>query len=80
LLDGVVVLEAIITEKGHIGDLVIVKPAGAGFDENAVEAGSQWKYTAYGELRVQPLDPGPPSSSGRRFSMRSVKRLHSRCP
>src|SRR5262245_56243101 len=44
LLEGVVVLEAIITEKGDIGDLVIVKPAGAGFDEAAVETVSQWKY------------------------------------
>jgi TonB family protein len=44
LLQGVVVLEALITETGDVGRLVIVDPAGAGLDESAVEAVSQWKY------------------------------------
>jgi len=44
LLDGVVALEAAINESGDVGSLVITKPAGAGLDESAVEAVSQWKY------------------------------------
>jgi TonB family protein len=44
LLQGVVVLEAVITETGDVGNLAVVSPAGAGFDESAVEAVSQWKY------------------------------------
>jgi len=44
LFQGVVVLEAEITETGDVGNLVIINPAGAGFDESAVEAVLQWKY------------------------------------
>jgi TonB family protein len=44
LLEGVVILEAEINEAGDVGDIIIVQPAGAGFDENAIEAVSQWKY------------------------------------
>jgi TonB family protein len=45
LLEGLVVLEAEINESGDIDNLTIVQPAGAGFDESAIEAVSQWKYT-----------------------------------
>ena len=44
LFQGVVVLEAVINETGDVGNLVIINPAGAGFDESAVDAVSQWKY------------------------------------
>src|SRR5205085_10945330 len=44
LQEGVVALEAEINENGDISQLIILKPAGVGFDENAVEAVSQWKY------------------------------------
>ena len=44
LLQGVVVLEAVINETGDVANLVIINPAGAGFDESAVDAVSQWKY------------------------------------
>jgi len=44
-VQGVVVLQATITETGDIGRLVIAEPAGAGLDESAVEAVSKWKYT-----------------------------------
>jgi TonB family protein len=44
LLKGVVALQAEITETGDVGTLVILKPLGAGLDESAVEAVSQWKY------------------------------------
>ncbi len=45
LLEGVVALFAEISETGNIENLSIVGPAGAGFDESAVEAVSQWKYS-----------------------------------
>jgi len=45
LLEGVVELEAEILENGRIGAITIMKPAGAGFDEPAIEAVSKWKYT-----------------------------------
>jgi protein TonB len=44
LFEGVVVLEAEINESGDVANLTIIKPAGAGFDESAVDAVSQWKY------------------------------------
>jgi TonB family protein len=44
LVQGVVVLQALITETGDVGRLLIIEPVGAGLDENAVEAVSQWKY------------------------------------
>jgi TonB family protein len=44
LLQGTVVLEVEINESGDIGNISIVQPAGAGFDESAVEAVTQWKY------------------------------------
>src|SRR5262245_26669150 len=44
LLQGVVVLQALITETGDVGRRVIVEPAGVGLDESAVEAVAQWKY------------------------------------
>jgi TonB family protein len=44
LLQGVVVLEAEINETGDVANISIIQPAGAGFDESAVDAVSQWKY------------------------------------
>jgi TonB family protein len=44
LVQGVVLLEAQINENGDIDSLAITAPAGAGLDESAVEAVSQWKY------------------------------------
>jgi len=38
-------MEAVINEDGAIGDITIMVPAGAGFDENAIDAVSKWKYT-----------------------------------
>ena len=43
-LQGVVVLQALITETGDVGQLIISEPAGAGLDESAVEAVLGWKY------------------------------------
>src|SRR5262249_311513 len=37
LLEGLVVLEAQISESGSVGKVDILIPAGAGFDENAVD-------------------------------------------
>jgi TonB family protein len=45
LLEGVVALSVEINETGNVENINIVGPAGAGFDENAVEAVSQWKYS-----------------------------------
>jgi TonB family protein len=44
LLQGLVILEVEINETGDVGNISIVQPAGAGFDENAIDAVSQWKY------------------------------------
>jgi TonB family protein len=44
LFQGVVILEAQILETGSVGKLEIIFPAGAGFDENAMDAVSHWKY------------------------------------
>ena len=38
------VLEAQISESGSVGKVDILIPAGAGFDENAVDAVVRWKY------------------------------------
>jgi protein TonB len=43
-LEGTVVLEVEISEAGDVGNISIIQPAGAGFDESALEAVSQWKY------------------------------------
>ena len=43
-LDGVVMLMVEINETGDVEKIDIVMPAGAGLDESAVEAVSQWKY------------------------------------
>jgi TonB family protein len=43
--EGVVVFKADISEAGNVENLMIVTPAGAGFDENAAAAVSQWKYS-----------------------------------
>ena len=43
LLQGVVVMEVEINETGDVGNISIVQPADAGFDESAVDAISQWK-------------------------------------
>ena len=42
---GVVRFIAEITETGDIGSLMILDPAGAGFDENAADAVYKWKYS-----------------------------------
>ena len=42
--EGVVVFRAEISETGEVENLVIITPAGAGFDENAAEAVYQWRY------------------------------------
>jgi TonB family protein len=44
LLEGTVQIQAEITEKGDIGVMNILVPAGAGFDEAAVESIAQWKF------------------------------------
>ena len=40
-----VALSVEINETGDVENISIVGPAGAGFDESAVEAVSQWKYS-----------------------------------
>jgi TonB family protein len=51
--EGYVVFRAEISERGEVENLMILTPAGAGFDENAAEAVYQWKYTP------QTLDGNP---------------------
>lgn len=43
--EGFVIFRAEISEAGNVENLMIVSPAGAGFDEAAAEAVYQWKYT-----------------------------------
>jgi TonB family protein len=44
LLEGLVVLEAQVSESGSVDKVEVVIPAGAGFDESAVDAVVRWKY------------------------------------
>ncbi len=44
-LQGVVVLRAVIDERGNVIDVEIRKRLGFGLDEEAVKAVSQWKFT-----------------------------------
>jgi TonB family protein len=44
-LEGIVVFTAEIDERGEIDKLMILRPAGVGFDENAADAVYKWKYT-----------------------------------
>ena len=47
LFEGYVMFKAEISEKGDVENLMILSPAGAGFDENAAEAVSRWKYSPH---------------------------------
>jgi protein TonB len=44
-LQGVVVLRAVIDERGNVIDIELRKRLGFGLDEEAVKAVSQWKFT-----------------------------------
>jgi protein TonB len=44
-LDGVVVLDAIIHRDGTIGDITILKSSAPAFEQAAIEAVKQWRYT-----------------------------------
>ena len=44
-LEGLVVLEAIVDERGRVGhDIKVVRRLGHGFDEAAVAAVRQWRF------------------------------------
>lgn len=52
---GAVVLRGRISREGRVIELVIVKPAGFGLDEAAVEAVRQWEYMPY-RLDGEPVE------------------------
>lgn len=41
---GTVLLSMVVTAQGDVGDIVIVRPAGLGLDDQAVETVSTWKF------------------------------------
>ena len=46
-VSGAVILLATIKKDGSMGEIQIAQPVGAGLDEAAIEAVSQWKYQPY---------------------------------
>lgn len=42
--EGVVLISALVTERGEIQDIHVVRPAGKGLDEKALEAVRQYKF------------------------------------
>src|SRR5262245_57175587 len=44
-LEGTVILEFTVDEKGVVGDIKVKESAGHGFDESAIEAVKQFKFT-----------------------------------
>jgi protein TonB len=44
-VSGIVVLDAIIHRDGTIGDVTILKSSNTGFEQAAIEAVRQWRYT-----------------------------------
>ena len=43
-MSGVVFLEAVLDKEGRVKDVRVVRPAGV-FDQPAIDAVSQWRYT-----------------------------------
>lgn len=43
-VQGIVILEAVVDERGNVTRVEVLKPLAAGLDQNAVEAIRQWKY------------------------------------
>jgi TonB family protein len=43
-IQGVVALDAVVSETGNISELHVARPVGGGLEESAVEAVRQWKY------------------------------------
>jgi len=61
-LEGLVVLEAIVDERGRVGhDIKVLRGLGHGFDETAVAAVRQWRFrpaTRYGKpIKVRRIIP-----------------------
>src|SRR6185369_6878772 len=44
-LEGTVILEFTVDEKGEVGEVLVKTPAGHGFDEAAVAAVKQFRFT-----------------------------------
>jgi TonB family protein len=42
--EGTVILDAVIHRDGTIGDVTVVRSAGAAFDQSAIAAVKQWRY------------------------------------
>ena len=54
-VSGIVILRVTIKKNGSMGEIQIEHPTGAGMDEAAVEAVSQWKYQPY-LLKGEPVE------------------------
>ena len=43
--EGLVVLDAVIHRDGSVGEIRILKSSGPAFEESAIKALSQWRYS-----------------------------------